>query len=973
MGDKALQRPRFAVFLVTALLSIGPQASAGELPEQEILRGWIQDMKGRDRGPFARIRWFCNDGTVLPPKAYACTPHGGGVQHGEWTERTREIRAGGYAIANTLAGIDVESAIARPDFKDLFNHIQIEQFLIAADDGWILRKARTYRGALQEEDERAGARRLLLALCGRDEWLGQNYLVLRSGARLLRHGAESGSVAEVRQLSAALAEQDPGFKAIRNKIHARPEAADAAAVRAYKATQETQAEFERLAKLLDALYAPEKLEAVLEALGDQVNGTESLRARIAPELLQLERTGEPAERFIAISALLKTLRDALVEASKPATRLALLDTSLALEDVHFALARSLEPRTRRDSLKLMAASIDAVYGAGLISRRQLDAARGSLDKTAEASMSLGAYKETLDYLALISAWATQWQRFHFQDSVQRFSQIEPLAELFTQDQLRGSPLFFYAATNDALIRDANALANVYNELFGRDVGGGLRSLNPGLARGPLFLVRGEPHDLSSDGIYVLPETVADLPPVAGIVTAGEGNPLSHVQLLARNLGIPNVVVDASLLDDLERHEGEIVTLAVSPRGSVRLTLDDGHWQELFGSKQFDREALIRPDLEKLDSTTQEILPLSALRAGDSGRTVGPKAAKLGELLHHYPAAVANGLAIPFGVFRDLLERPYGDSGQSMFAWMVGQYRRLEQMPEDSVDRREETERVRAEIEAWIAAAGPSDEVRRRLEQAMEETFGVDGSYGVFVRSDTNVEDLPGFTGAGLNLTVPHVVGVDNVLSAIPRVWASPFTARAFAWRQAHMDQPEYVFPAVLLMLSVNVDKSGVMVTKDIDSGRPNWLSIAVNEGVGGAVDGQAAESLRVNMASGEVKLMAQATATYRRRLSPTGGVEKIPVSGAERVLEEREIGQLIAFAKALPKTFPGIVDADGKAVPADIEFGFLDGELKLFQIRPFLDSRQAKGSSYLASLDQGMAASEDLLVDLDAPPGTDPR
>ena len=57
-----------------------------------------------------------------------------------------------------------------------------------------------------------------------------------------------------------------------------------------------------------------------------------------------------------------------------------------------------------------------------------------------------------------------------------------------------------------------------------------------------------------------------------------------------------------------------------------------------------------------------------------------------------------------------------------------------------------------------------------------------------MRSDTNVEDLAGFTGAGLNLTLPNVVGFDNLVRAISQVWASPFTARAFAWRQSHIDQ-----------------------------------------------------------------------------------------------------------------------------------------------------------------------------------------
>ena len=40
---------------------------------------WIIDMKAAERGTFARIRWFCNDGRILPPKAYACGPQGGQV------------------------------------------------------------------------------------------------------------------------------------------------------------------------------------------------------------------------------------------------------------------------------------------------------------------------------------------------------------------------------------------------------------------------------------------------------------------------------------------------------------------------------------------------------------------------------------------------------------------------------------------------------------------------------------------------------------------------------------------------------------------------------------------------------------------------------------------------------------------------------------------------------------------------------
>ncbi|NQX90474.1 MAG: phosphoenolpyruvate synthase, partial [Halioglobus sp.] len=254
--------------------------------------------------------------------------------------------------------------------------------------------------------------------------------------------------------------------------------------------------------------------------------------------------------------------------------------------------------------------------------------------------------------------------------------------------------------------------------------------------------------------------------------------------------------------------------------------------------------------------------------------------------------------------------------------------------------------------------------REQLRSAMRTAFGSESDVGVFIRSDTNVEDLPGFTGAGLNLTLPNVVGFDNVIAGIPRVWASPFTARAFAWRQSHMESPEHVYPAVLLLRSVANDKSGVMVTQDIDTGDRNILSVAVNEGVGGAVDGQSAESLRINTQDGQVKVLAMATAPWQRVPSSTGGVEERPVSGSESVLLPGDIEQLIQFAKELPQRFPSIVDDVGKPAPADVEFGFFNGKLQLFQLRPFLESRKAQGSSYLSSMDEALSNNKTRTVNM---------
>ena len=292
-----------------------------------------------------------------------------------------------------------------------------------------------------------------------------------------------------------------------------------------------------------------------------------------------------------------------------------------------------------------------------------------------------------------------------------------------------------------------------------------------------------------------------------------------MQLLARNLGIPNVVVDPALVPAIRKAAGRRVQLAVSPAGSVELD-DAAPATPERGTETSPETVRIEPNLEKLNLRRGNFIRLSSLRASDSGRIVGPKAAKLGELHHHYPEAVADGLAIPFGVFRALLGLPYHDSGLSMFDWMRSQYRALEKLPPGSAERAAASESLRRRIHAWILHADPGQRFRTRLRETMAQVFGFEGTYGVFVRSDTNIEDLPGFSGAGLNLTVPNVVDFDALLKAISRVWASPFSKRAFAWRQGRMQQPEHVYPAVLLMRTVPVQKSGVMVTRDVDSGAP---------------------------------------------------------------------------------------------------------------------------------------------------------
>ncbi len=193
---------QFLSLILTGLLQIIPITLFADQTPDDILkyRAWVGEMEERERGPFSRLRWFCNDGTVFPPRSYACGDRGGGYQHGQWSAKTLELRKQGYLVANVLAGLDARAWVDEPDFRNRYAQILVERFLISIDDGWILRRALFYRGAIQEEDERAAARALLMEMSSREYWIGPGFPALRTGVRLLPHGGNSASIQKVRQV-----------------------------------------------------------------------------------------------------------------------------------------------------------------------------------------------------------------------------------------------------------------------------------------------------------------------------------------------------------------------------------------------------------------------------------------------------------------------------------------------------------------------------------------------------------------------------------------------------------------------------------------------------------------------------------------------------------------------------------------------------------------------------------------------------
>jgi hypothetical protein len=965
-----------AVIVTCLLLIPGLARAQAAPPDAQTLQSWIGTMKKSPRGPFAHIRWFCNDGTIQLPEEYACRDHGGGVQHGEWTDRVKTLRASGYFIANVFADVRAREFLQNPRHIDIVKQMVLEKFLIEADEGWIFRRARYYRGALQTEDETRAGRELLLALVSDPAWRKNRFMVLREASRFIPHGRRGAPITEMRQLSRTIAENDPDFETLRIKLHVHPELADARQVQAYAARRgkpELAGDYAHLKEVIEQVFKVRDIQKEIKFLA------EAVKNRQLAELLdqtadKLAPRNNFRDRFLTACLLLAILRDNLDDAGDASQMLAVLDASILLEGELFRMGDSmiaqLAEASRRQRLLWLTKYADGLYGIGLISARQQAALQKNLSRLMQHRPLLIDYRTELEYTARLPEWADRTLRYHLGETVSHFETIEPLSRRYLHDRLRGSLLLSYTAVLESLMADANRQLGIRNFLFGHPADSGLRGLNAGMARGRLRLPPSgiTPSKYDPKGIYVLPSTTEDLPPVAGILTTGEGNILSHVQLLARNLGIPNVAIDQKWLPLIQSMADEHVVMAVSPNGIVQLAADGPQWDSIFEAQADPQDILIRPDLKKLDLDTRGFISLNDLRSEDSGRICGPKAANLGELKHYFPETVADGLVIPFGAFRQLLEQPIEPGGINAFRWMQDQYKIMRRLKDEPRIQDQFIQKFLAQMRRWILNLDPGEAFRSQLRAAMQDAFGPEGTYGVFVRSDTNVEDLPGFTGAGLNLTVPHVVGFEDVMAAIQRVWASPFSERAFRWRQAYMETPEHVYASILLMQSIPVEKSGVAVTADIQSGQPGWLTVAVNEGVGGAVSGQIAEQLKIHMQSGRIRFLAHATDPYKRVLLSEGGVSRLPASGTPVLLNKTEIRHLIDFARTVPERFPKLHNAQGQPVPADIEFGFYRNRLMLFQIRPFLESVRARQNLFLNDLDGRLQQNPPQRINLDEVP-----
>ncbi len=424
-------------------------------------------------------------------------------------------------------------------------------------------------------------------------------------------------------------------------------------------------------------------------------------------------------------------------------------------------------------------------------------------------------------------------------------------------------------------------------------------------------------EIGYNEILILNEVPLNLPPVAGIIITKPSTPLSHINLLAKGWGIPNAYIKNAdqLLREFDGRWIEFETTLTEPR----IKLAGREELEWYAKRKEELDQIVKSPPSDLSVT--KLAALVQIRRADS-KVYGAKAANLGEVISgRIPRVIVpDGFAIPFNYYDGFIKKNGFDRNIADFSF-----------DNDFVHnpriRREKLAKFREEIRN-----GVFDENLRR--QILSKWRAYLGGKGVFVRSSSNAEDMPNFSGAGLYDTIPNVKDPDKIIEAVKAVWASLWNFEAYEARERNFIDHNGTFMGVLIQTGVDMDSSGVMITKDpFDAENEGAVYISAKRGLGiKVVEGKKiAEQILYSKKSNAVQVLTRSAEDSLLVFDDDGGVKEVPISGDRNVLTDLVARQLADVGASIKRIF-------GDKDHQDIEWGYKRGRIYILQSRPFIEN-----------------------------------
>ena len=420
-------------------------------------------------------------------------------------------------------------------------------------------------------------------------------------------------------------------------------------------------------------------------------------------------------------------------------------------------------------------------------------------------------------------------------------------------------------------------------------------------------------EIGFNEILVLDEVPIQLPPVAGVITSHPSTPLSHINLLAKGWGIPNAYVK-NALTLLKQYDGWWVEFDAKRDGYTIKRADQDQLKE-YQRRLSERLDVMKP---RFNLAETRLLGLRQQRA-TSAIAFGGKSANLGEVMNaRLPGIVVpNGFTIPFYYYDEFLKANKLDD--AIYTLLNDQ-----KFVHDPAYRRGKLVNLRESIKQGQF----DDRLRAQILRRVKLEFA---GKGLFVRSSSNSEDLPNFSGAGLYTTVPNVRGDQELIEAIKTVWASLWNFEAYEARERSVIDHSKIFMAVLIQEGINSESSGVMITTDpFDRDNKGAIYISAKRGLGiKVVEGKkVAEQIIFRERANAVQVLTRSDEDSLLTFDEKGGVKEIAITGERVVLTDDVIRRLVSAATAIKRVFG--------SREQDIEWAYMKGQIYIVQSRPFI-------------------------------------
>ena len=255
------------------------------------------------------------------------------------------------------------------------------------------------------------------------------------------------------------------------------------------------------------------------------------------------------------------------------------------------------------------------------------------------------------------------------------------------------------------------------------------------------------------------------------------------------------------------------------------------------------------------------------------------------------------------------------------------------------------------IRQWVEEAPFPKDLHQSIVESYKKLTQQLGSDVTFaVRSSATAEDLPEASFAGQQETYLNVSGIDDILIAVRKVYASLYNDRAISYRVHQGFEHEMVSlsAGIQQMVRSDIGSSGVMFTLDTESGFEDVVFITSAYGLGetvvqGSVNPDEFYVHKSTLRSGKPAILSRSLGSKSIKMVYAEGNSNSPVATTEVDSEDRlrfslsdsQIEELAHYAMKIESHY-------GRAMDIEWALDGVDGKIYIVQARPeTVKSRQS--------------------------------